>query len=587
MFACLSSLSAPHSTLIRVAQEFTPRYEVIGSGPGSLVMLDLSGLSRLFGSAQEIGDQLRRSMAGAPVRIAIAPSQTAAALLALGRPGLTVVAVEEQPAALAPLQVGLLGDLERLHVEIWRSKDLEILKSPNLQINKSPNLQINQSPNLQINKSPNQPISKSPNSHFAPHVGEMEDVLPYFQSCLDRTSEAARAPHANCALGEPQGALSLSKGGGGWTHPRDAHAAKLTKRTRRSVPITKDTEHPHTATGAQKAAMTPPKTRAAMKEVERLLDVLRRWGVKTLGALAALAAGDVYERLGARGVLWQRLARGEDQGPLVPCVPEEPFEGTLDLEWPIEGLEPLSFVLARVFEPLAERLERADRGAAILHTHLRLTTREVHARTVQLPAPMRDPKTLRTLVLLDLESNPPSAALDRVRVLIEPTPARVLQWTLYERAQPTPEQVSTLLARLTALMGEGHVGSPAVMNSWKPGAFEMRDFTVAEGVRGQVPGVSQGSECATALRRYRLPIPARVQMQDGRPVRVMVDRRGVTGGAVEQSAGPWRTSGEWWNDGPARNWDRDEWDVLLGGGETYRIYVERDVGQWFVEGVVD
>ncbi len=79
---------------------------------------------------------------------------------------------------------------------------------------------------------------------------------------------------------------------------------------------------------------------------------------------------------------------------------------------------------------------------------------------MQLPAPMRDPKTLRTLVLLDLESNPPSAAIDRVRVLVEPTPAKVLQWTLYERAQPSPEQVSTLLARLTALMGEGHVGSP-------------------------------------------------------------------------------------------------------------------------------
>ena len=160
----------------------------------------------------------------------------------------------------------------------------------------------------------------------------------------------------------------------------------------------------------------------------------------------------------------------------MPWVPEDPFEASLDLEWPIEGLEPLSFVLARLLEPLAERLERADRGAAILHTHLRLVDKTVHARTLQLPAPMRDPKTLRTLVLLDLESNPPSAAIDRVRVLIEPTPARVLQWALFERAQPSPEQVSTLLARLTALMGESHVGSPRLVDSWKPGAFEMTPF---------------------------------------------------------------------------------------------------------------
>jgi protein ImuB len=433
----------------------------------------------------------------------------------------------------------------------------------------------------------------------------MEDVLPYFQSCLERTSEAAAAPHANC--------------GGSWTHPRDTHGAELTKRARRVVPVTKDTEHPHTAAvSAGTRGRSTPRLRSgqAADEVQRLFDVLRRWGIKTLGALAALPAGDVYERLGARGVLWQRLARGEDQGPLVPCVPDDPFEGTLDLEWPIEGLEPLSFVLARLFEPLAERLERADRGAAILHTHLRLTTREVHARTVQLPAPMRDPKTLRTLVLLDLESNPPSAAIDRVRVLIEPTQAKVLQWTLYERAQASPEQVSTLLARLTALMGDGHVGSAQLVNSWKPGAFEMTAFAAATPAHHAAPcapahRTARDAPCepphrtapdapcgpgapdapGTALRRFRLPIPARVHMQEGRPVRVMIDRRGVTGGAVAQWAGPWRTSGEWWNDAPTSQpceaWDRDEWDVVLDVGPAYRIFVERSVGQWFIDGVID
>ena len=69
---------------------------------------------------------------------------------------------------------------------------------------------------------------------------------------------------------------------------------------------------------------------------------------------------------------WQRLARGEDPAPLVPAVPEERFEQALDLEWPIEGLEPLSFVLGRLMEPLAAHLERRDRGAAVLHVRLHL-----------------------------------------------------------------------------------------------------------------------------------------------------------------------------------------------------------------------
>lgn len=346
-------------------------------------------------------------------------------------------------------------------------------------------------------------------------------------------------------------------------------------------------------------------------------ETLQRWGIKTFEALAALPPGEVYERLGARGVLWQRMARGEDTSPLVPWVPEEPFEATMDLEWPIEGLEPLSFVLGRLLEPIVNRLERMDRGAVVLHTHLRLVSKTVHARTVPLPAPMRDPRTLRTLVLLDLESNPPSAAIDRVRLLVEPTPARVTQWTLFERAQPSPEQVSTLVARLTALMGEGHVGSPALTDSWNPGAFAMRPFRASEQAEGR-PSPDERSATreglSSALRRFRLPVPARVTMHEGRPVRVLTDRRGFSNGAVVQAAGPWRTSGEWWHaPGPLSpiegsktrpsgqaaglvegaglahrsGWDRDEWDVAMADGVVYRLSVARDVGQWFIEGAVD
>ena len=62
--------------------------------------------------------------------------------------------------------------------------------------------------------------------------------------------------------------------------------------------------------------------------------------------IARLAAKHLSERLGQAGVLWQGWARGEDARPLVPAGVEERFEASLDLEWPIDGLEPLSFVLA-------------------------------------------------------------------------------------------------------------------------------------------------------------------------------------------------------------------------------------------------
>jgi protein ImuB len=356
----------------------------------------------------------------------------------------------------------------------------------------------------------------------------------------------------------------------------------------------------------------------------RELSVFRSWGLKTLGELAALPPADLAARLGPTGLLWQAIARGDDVGPLVPDVPEERFESSIELEWPIDGLEPLSFVLTRLLEPLSTRLERRDRGAAVLHVRLGLVTHDTCTRSLQLPSPIRDVRTLRTLALLDLESHPPPAAIDRVTIVIDPTPGRVLQHTLFARAHPTPEQLSTLLARLGALMGQDRIGAPALVDSYRPGAFAMTPFAtdhpspererhsllrvgphphaLAElrspsrssvgsraRVRGETPcGVDSINPNADmrvpqALRRCRHPVPARVAVVDGQPVRVTTDRRGFVDGPVLKRAGPWRTSGEWWQTG----WNRDEWDVALSDGAVYRIFRDRKTDGWFIDAIAD
>ena len=333
-----------------------------------------------------------------------------------------------------------------------------------------------------------------------------------------------------------------------------------------------------------------------------LLSTFHRWGLRTLGDLSALPSASVAERLGQEGVRWQRRARGDDALPLVPAVPEERFEQALDLEWPIDGLEPLSFVLGRLMDPLSAHLERRGRGAAVLHVRLHLVTREVHERSLQLPTPIRDARTLRTLALLDLESHPPAAAIDRVVVAVDPTPGRIVQCSLLTRPLPSPEQLSTLNARLAALIGEGRCGSPVAVDSWEPGACAMKPFAPRDsnvlhrdgtprlrGVLGAsvprcVGGVNGAADSpVVALRRFRMPIPARVGVEDDKPSRVSIDRRGMSGGRVETCAGPWRTSGAWWME----PWDRDEWDVTLSDGATYRIFRDRRSDAWSVEGVVD
>jgi protein ImuB len=340
------------------------------------------------------------------------------------------------------------------------------------------------------------------------------------------------------------------------------------------------------------------------------LRTLRRWGLRTLGDFAALPDDEVAARLGQAGVAWQRLACGEDARPLVPAAPEERFEQALDLEWPIEDLEPLSFVLGRLMEPLSAHLEQRDRAAAVLHVRLHLITREVHARALQLPAPMRDARTLRTLALLDLESHPPNAPVDRVVVAVDPTPGRVVQFSLLTRPLPSPEQLSTLMARLNALMGDGRSGSPIDVDSWKPGAFGTKAFAPRDATDSHCHGTRRHvdtekrtfddlraceSPCpvapypvapcpVTAVRRFRFPVPVRVRLDQGKPSRLTTDRRGLDGGPIQRCAGPWRSSGAWWD---SDLWNRDEWDITLTGGATYRLFHDRESGNWFLDGIVD
>jgi hypothetical protein len=79
------------------------------------------------------------------------------------------------------------------------------------------------------------------------------------------------------------------------------------------------------------------------------------------------------------------------------------------------------------------------------------------------------------LVLLDLESHPPHAGVDPATVVIDPVPARIQQFSLLERKRPDSVKVTTLVARLTALAGEGRCGAPALIDSDTVG-FEMRAF---------------------------------------------------------------------------------------------------------------
>ena len=142
----------------------------------------------------------------------------------------------------------------------------------------------------------------------------------------------------------------------------------------------------------------------------------------------------------------------------------------------------------------------------------------------------------------------------------------------------------------------------------------MNAFATEHHERRQPSAISHQPCLAQALRRCRHPVPARVAVDaGGRPARVTTDRRGFVGGSVLACAGPWRTSGEWWNSDTRKSevrsqksegkselltsdfrlhtshscWDCDEWDVSLNDGAVYRIFRDRQSDGWFIDAIVD
>ncbi|HYX67582.1 MAG TPA: DNA polymerase Y family protein [Terriglobales bacterium] len=373
----------------------------------------------------------------------------------------------------------------------------------------------------------------------------------------------------------------------------------------------------------QEAARLGPLPVDILEPAPELLETLDRWGVRTLRALAALPAVAVAERLGQAGVELQKLARGESAHTLRPIEPPLHFEETLELEHPVELLEPLAFILARLLDALCARL--AARALAAQELRLTLGLEEsvssftfqvsrdpsqpetrsvkretVHQRQLRFPQPMLDSKIFLKLLHLDLQSHPPPAPVVKVTLAAEPAPPRAAQGGLFLPLAPEPEKLELTLARLGRVVGEKRLGAVEILDTHRPDAHRMQRFRLPP--QGLKPGDRRSREqparpfdprfalaqegkqqgARMALRRFRPPLPARVQVRNGRPVSIFFCGARTS---VLALAGPWRNSGEWWTE---QGWTREEWDVSLLGGEgsaSYRIC--RDGNGWFVEGIYD
>jgi protein ImuB len=333
------------------------------------------------------------------------------------------------------------------------------------------------------------------------------------------------------------------------------------------------------------------------KLADEIFETLRLWGIHTFQDFASLPIAGVSERLGQEGVRLQQLAAGKTERHLKVKQPAPVFSNSIELDHALHELEPLSFIFARLLNQLCAALNAYALATNELIVQLQLEDQTSHDRTLSLPYPMRDHKVFLKLLLLEMEKQPPQAAVKAVLITCDPVKPRVIQNGLFVPLAPSPDKLELTLARLAKLVGDHNIGSPVLLETHRPDAFSLKRFVLDTKTdfrkskkRATRAHAKAASHPCLGFRMFRPPLRAVVQLEHGLPAQISAwgKQRSVYGKVVNM-AGPWRTTGDWWRED---RWARDEWDVAVAPNKReeqvlYRIYRELNTDTWFVEGAYD
>lgn len=345
----------------------------------------------------------------------------------------------------------------------------------------------------------------------------------------------------------------------------------------------------------------------------RLVSLLRRMGLTTLGAFAMLSPADVHTRFGGTGSLLHRYARGLDPHPISRrAVPPE-LTCTLTLEPPLELIEPIAFSLRTT----AERFVTGLAAHGLVCTTVRI---EVDVDSVVAGArSWMHPRWFGATDLIDRLRWQLTAAegtsrghagsgqrgtvrggVDTVRLIPEVVePLSDHADSLFGGAPD--DRVVRGIARAQSMVGHEGVQSVAVQGGRGPAdraaTSPWGEVTPIRGMDRPWPGRIPPPAPATVFAR---PTEAMVVGAEGQPV-VVTGRGAVTcpperfrastttpieevpWQPVASWAGPWPIEELWWDEQASRRIVR--FQVVGVDGSAWLMVVEN--GRWFTEARYD
>jgi protein ImuB len=369
---------------------------------------------------------------------------------------------------------------------------------------------------------------------------------------------------------------------------------------------------------------------------DELREALGLLGLKLCGELADLPAADVELRWGAEGMRAWRLAGADDpRWPFRPPVPDR-VEAEAEWEPPIEGLEPLRFVLRGLIASITEQTAERQRVPAGLRLTLRLEADPARECEVRPARPTADARVLAELCERAIErlaaEQGLQAPISGIRIeATESGPTLADQLDLFRAAAPDPAAVETALSPLLSRWGEGALCRAVLRGAhlsiayavWEPrGNQAVRELMERHRARFEKPEPDPDTDSPASstltlcLRRFPEPVAARVTVDEtGRPLRFSAPGESVAPGPARLSArvaperrapgagtpnartlpplpvspaalgpilraeGPERLSGAWWEDGYAREYWLVESDEIL-----WLLFRDANQDGWWVEG---
>ena len=318
-------------------------------------------------------------------------------------------------------------------------------------------------------------------------------------------------------------------------------------------------------------------------EIHQILEILHKWGIHTLGQLAALDKEQLAARLGSEAVgMWER-ANGQSNRLLKLVRQPESFEESFEFENEIETAQPLLFMLRRFLQQLSFRLSVIYLVAKELRLQITFSNKQHYERCFKIPQPTNNVDLLFQMLHIHLENFKSEYQITAVSLEAKPTKASQQQFGLFEIPLRDPNQLYETLARLIALLGRDRVGTPVLEETHRSDAFHIEPFSwEAEGTTSVSSHYSpDATECVPpiALRRFRPAVSASVFLSEDIPAHL---RSANVNGKVAEQRGPYLASGNWWDE---TAWAREEWDLQLENGALIRCHQSRE--RWATDGIYD